>query len=73
VPRLTALTNRVRHWNGSGGAGLRVGHLGKFYPPASGGMETHLRTLAQAALGANVHVLCVNHRDGRGRDVTWEA
>ena len=53
---------------------LRVCHLGKFYPPASGGIETHLRTLAlaQAGLGVDVHVICVNHRDRQGRDVTWE-
>jgi rhamnosyl/mannosyltransferase len=52
---------------------LRVCHLGKFYPPASGGIETHVRTLAlaQAQLGADVQVVCVNHRDRRGRDVTW--
>ncbi|ATB45464.1 glycosyltransferase [Corallococcus macrosporus] len=45
------------------GAGLRVLHLGKFYPPASGGMEAHVQTLAraQAALGAQVEVLCANH------------
>ncbi|MGQ0507671.1 MAG: glycosyltransferase [Myxococcaceae bacterium] len=51
---------------------LRICHLGKFYPPASGGMETHVQTLAraQAALGAEVEVLCVNHRDERGEDVT---
>src|SRR5262249_43508124 len=75
VPWMTALTNRVYHRNGSASTGLRIWHLGKFYPPASGGMETHVRTLAQAqaALGAKVHVLCVNHRDRRGRDVTWEA
>lgn len=51
------------------GAGLRVLHLGKFYPPASGGMEAHVRTLAkaQAALGAQVEVLCANHSvDGTG-------
>ena len=55
------------------GAGLRVCHLGKFYHPASGGMETHVRTLAraQADLGAAVHVVCVNHRDRCGNDVTW--
>ncbi|MCY1036352.1 glycosyltransferase [Corallococcus sp. BB11-1] len=50
-------------------AGLRVLHLGKFYPPASGGMEAHVRTLAraQAALGAQVEVLCANHSvDGTG-------
>jgi rhamnosyl/mannosyltransferase len=36
-------------------------------------MESHVRTLAQsqAALGAEVHVLCVNHLNRRGRDVTW--
>ncbi len=45
------------------GAGPRVLHLGKFYPPASGGMEVHVQALAraQAALGARVEVLCINH------------
>jgi rhamnosyl/mannosyltransferase len=54
---------------------LRICHLGKFYPPASGGIETHLQTLAraQSQLGLDVTVLCVNHRDARGRDVTWKA
>lgn len=43
---------------------LRVLHLGKYYPPAPGGIETHTRTLAraQADLGLDVRVLCVNHR-----------
>src|SRR5207248_4904995 len=42
---------------------LRIVHLGKFYPPATGGMETHVRTLAlaQVAEGADVTVVCVNH------------
>ena len=59
--------------DGRPGAGLRICHLGKFYHPASGGMETHVRTLAraQADLGAEVRVVCVNHRDRRGDDVTW--
>jgi rhamnosyl/mannosyltransferase len=37
-------------------------------------MESHVRSLAQAqaALGAEVRVLCVNHLDACGRDVTWE-
>ncbi|QSQ20225.1 glycosyltransferase [Pyxidicoccus parkwayensis] len=51
------------------GAGLRVLHLGKFYPPASGGMEAHVQTLAraQAEAGAQVEVLCANHSaDGAG-------
>ncbi len=45
---------------------LRVYHLGKYYPPAPGGIETHVRTLAQsqAELGASVRVLCVNHERG---------
>jgi rhamnosyl/mannosyltransferase len=56
-------------------SGLRICHLGKFYPPAPGGMETHVRALAesQAALGASVSVLCVSHTDARGVDVTHRA
>ena len=53
---------------------LRVCHLGKYYPPAPGGIEMHVQTLAraQARLGpAEVQVVCVNHADRRGRDVTW--
>jgi glycosyltransferase involved in cell wall biosynthesis len=54
---------------------LRVCHLAKFYPPATGGIESHLRTLAQAQArrGAAVRVVCVNHLDAAGRDVTWKA
>ncbi|HYV46853.1 MAG TPA: glycosyltransferase [Myxococcaceae bacterium] len=49
-------------------------HLGKFYPPASGGIETHVRALAQeqAKLGLEVAVACVNHAARDGRDVTFE-
>src|SRR5437899_2391888 len=45
---------------------LRVCHLGKYYPPAAGGIETHVRTLAraQAELGASVQVFCVRHDRG---------
>lgn len=52
---------------------MRICHLGKFYPPACGGIETHLRTLAQAQakLGARVRVVCVNHANSAGDDVTW--
>ncbi len=52
---------------------LRICHLGKFYPPAPGGVETHVQTLAraQSELGASVQVLCVNHRDASSKDVTW--
>jgi rhamnosyl/mannosyltransferase len=54
---------------------LKIVHLGKFYPPASGGIETHTRTLAQAqaALGADVRVVVVNHATADGRDVTFDS
>jgi glycosyltransferase involved in cell wall biosynthesis len=56
---------------------IRICHLGKYYPPAIGGIETHVRTLAlaQADLGAEVIVFCVNHQaratvEERDRSVT---
>jgi rhamnosyl/mannosyltransferase len=44
---------------------IKICHLGKYYPPAPGGMETHVQTLAQtqASLGADVTVVCVDHLD----------
>lgn len=52
---------------------INVCHLGKYYPPAAGGIESHVQTLAhaQAALGASVRVICVNHRSRDGHDVTF--
>jgi glycosyltransferase involved in cell wall biosynthesis len=53
---------------------IRVVHLGKYYPPSAGGIETHPPTLARAQvrLGADVRVLVVNHADAAGRDVTFD-
>ena len=51
----------------------RIVHLGKYYPPApGGGIESHTRDLAQsqAALGAEVRVIVVNHTIA-GRDATY--
>ncbi len=70
--------NRSAETSGSGMMGpcppLRVCHLGKFYPPATGGIETHLQTLAQAQarFGLAVQVICVNHLDSDRQDVTWK-
>jgi rhamnosyl/mannosyltransferase len=52
---------------------LRIVHLGKYYPPASGGIEQHTRWLArgQVELGAEVAVVVVNHANPQGRDVTY--
>jgi len=53
---------------------LRVIHLGKYYPPASGGIENHTRTLAQglAKRGVAVEAVVVNHATKTAQDVTFE-
>jgi glycosyltransferase involved in cell wall biosynthesis len=47
---------------------LRICHLAKYYPPNSGGIETHVQTLAlaQVKLGAEVTVICVNDVNSKG-------
>lgn len=57
---------------------LHVCHLAKYYPPAAGGIETHVQALAreQRKLGLRVSVLVVNHCDASGNDVLdrrWSA
>ncbi len=53
---------------------VRVVHLGKYYPPSPGGIESHTQTLAraQSALGADVRVVVVNHAEANGRDATFD-
>jgi rhamnosyl/mannosyltransferase len=48
-------------------------HLGKYYPPAPGGIESHTQSLVrtQAVLGAEVRVVVVNHATADGRDATF--
>lgn len=42
---------------------LSILHIGKFYPPQHGGMETHVRDLAvKQAVGADVSVIVANNR-----------
>ncbi len=53
---------------------LRICHLGKYYHPFRGGIETHVQSLAQAQVdaGSAVTVACINHRDQNGVDV-WSS
>jgi rhamnosyl/mannosyltransferase len=53
---------------------MRVIHLGKYYPPSPGGIESHTQALAraQAELGARVQVVVVNHAAADGRDATFD-
>ena len=48
------------------GSPLRIVHLGKYYHPAHGGIESAVRTLAQvqAKMGCTVRVICMDHEWG---------
>jgi len=47
----------------------KICHLAKYYPPMPGGIETHVQELAraQADLGAEISVVCVNGLDKKKR------
>lgn len=53
---------------------LQIIQLGKYYPPATGGIETHTQTLSQglAQRGHQVQVVVINHADRAGHDVTFQ-
>lgn len=53
---------------------MRICHLAKYYPPARGGIETHVQTLArlQAAAGDDVQVVAMDHRPGGRPGLNWE-
>jgi len=56
------------------GALQSVLHLAKYYPPARGGMEIHVQTLARAQVraGLSVTVVCVNHLAEDGTERTHD-
>lgn len=53
---------------------MRVVFLGKYYPPASGGIENHTQELARglSQRGVDVRVVVVNHAKADGQDVTFD-
>lgn len=64
-------TGRRRPPAGAREPAPRIVHLGKFFHPARGGIETAIRSLAsaQAELGCRVRVLCMDHERGRATRV----
>ena len=53
---------------------VQICHLAKYYPPARGGIESHVQTLArlQAAAKMRVQVIAIEHRDGGVPGLRWE-
>lgn len=52
-------------------AGLRVLHLGKYYPPDSGGMETYLQTLLETQRLQGIDARAIVHGTPRPEDPSW--
>lgn len=52
---------------------MKIVHLGKYYPPAMGGIETYTQTLCQEQVREGMHVraVVVNHLSVQGQDVTF--
>ncbi len=71
VPVLTGSSEPTDTPGNAPGWAPRVLHLGKFFHPAHGGIETALRSLAhaQAQLGCGVRVICMDHERGRATRV----
>ena len=52
---------------------MKVVHLGKYYPPAYGGFETHLQVLTSGLARGGVDIQCVVANDGAFRaQENWE-
>jgi rhamnosyl/mannosyltransferase len=55
--------------SGSGPENMKVLQIGKYYPPARGGMETHLEQLCQLLKSeVEVEVVVANHSDGEKKE-----
>jgi len=66
TPDLT-MSQRPEHPESGRGRVLKILHVGKYYPPHMGGIETHLRTLCDSLQGAAQVRAIVSSDDSRHR------